>query len=307
MSMIRYIKHHEIDKKQWDHCIAMALNRAADCLSWYLDITCPNWDALILDDYNAVMPLPVRRKFGISYIYKPLFIQQLGLFGNNVSTELLHSFLERIPAGIKLADIVLNESNEPPAGDYRMVENNNHKLELKQSYEKIEQHYHRNCRRNIKKAQEAGLTFTPGITIREFTDLLEEQIKSQAGSFGKQKKNQFHRLLKQTLEREAGELVGVHNKNGNLAAVGFYLFSFESLMFKICGSSPEGKKNQAMYLLVDEQIKRYTGKYDWYDFQGSNIEGIAYFNSTFGAIPQKYYILHVNKLPYFIRKLTGGN
>ena len=30
-------------------------------LSWYLDASCDNWDALIADDYTAVMPLPYRK------------------------------------------------------------------------------------------------------------------------------------------------------------------------------------------------------------------------------------------------------
>ena len=76
-------------------------------------------------------------------------------------------------------------------------------------------------------------------------------------------------------------------------------------MFKVCGSIDEGKKHQAMYMLVDEQIKRYSGQYMWFDFQGSDMDGIAYFNSTFGTIPHNYYSLHINRLPGIIKFLSG--
>ncbi len=305
--MIRYLKHNDIDKKLWDQCISNAGNHLVDSLSWYLDITCPGWSALIFDNYKTVMPLPVRRKFGINYIFKPLFIQQLGLFGNNISEEMLSSFLSHLPDEIKLADIVLNESNKPEVGRYKMIRNKNYKLDIHQAYSKVQQQYHRNCHRNIKKAVSAGLKFTPSITQREFIDLVEKQIQNQVKTYGTKEKNQFRILLKETLNRGAGELVGVHDYAGNIMAAGFYLFSYDRLMFKICGSTSEGKNNQAMYLLIDEQIKRYSGKFKWYDFQGSNIEGIAYFNSTFGALPQIYYTLHINKLPNGIKILTGKN
>ena len=31
------------------------------------------WDALVLDDYAAVMPLTWRRKYGTRYLYQPAF------------------------------------------------------------------------------------------------------------------------------------------------------------------------------------------------------------------------------------------
>ena len=48
---------------------------------WYLDIVHENWDALMEDDYERVMPMPVITKnWRISYIFQPFFVQQLGVF-----------------------------------------------------------------------------------------------------------------------------------------------------------------------------------------------------------------------------------
>ncbi len=303
--MILYLKHNEIDKDRWDRCITKADNRKADVLSWYLDIVCPGWSALILDDYKTVMPLPLKRKFGIAYIYKPLFIQQLGLYGNTISDAILDSLLSKISHKIRLADIVLNESNNLVTSRYKVAENNNYILDIQNSYENIKKDYHRNCRRNIKKARLSGLKFSDSLSIDEFTGLLEPQIKQQLKSFGNEERNVFRLLITETLRKKAGEIVGVYDTNNNLTAAGFYLFSFERLLFKICGSTAAGKEDQAMYLLVDEQIKRHSGKYRFYDFQGSNIKGIAYFDSTFGAIQAKYYSLRLNNLPYLIRIISG--
>jgi len=42
-----------------------------------------NWDALVEDDYTAVMPLPWKKKYSFRYVYQPLNCQQLGIFTTN--------------------------------------------------------------------------------------------------------------------------------------------------------------------------------------------------------------------------------
>jgi hypothetical protein len=83
----------------------------------------------------------------------------------------------------------------------------------------------------------------------------------------------------------------LENQNGS------FLFSLDRIIFSVCASSNESKKKQAIYMLVDEQIKKYANKYKWFDFSGSNLPGVAYFNSTFSALLVKYYSLRIIKLP----------
>ena len=40
------------------------------------------WDALVEDDYVSVMPLPYRKKMGVTYIFPPTMTQQLGVFSH---------------------------------------------------------------------------------------------------------------------------------------------------------------------------------------------------------------------------------
>jgi hypothetical protein len=84
--MINYLKHTEIDKALWDECIAQSVNRRVYAFSWYLDIVCPGWDALVGDNYMHVFPLTHRRKWGVGYLYQPFFAQQLGLFSRDLLT-----------------------------------------------------------------------------------------------------------------------------------------------------------------------------------------------------------------------------
>jgi len=61
---IQYLTNHEIDKVKWDECINSASNGLIYAYSFYLDHMSKHWDALVLGDYNAVMPLTWNKKYG---------------------------------------------------------------------------------------------------------------------------------------------------------------------------------------------------------------------------------------------------
>ena len=53
---IYYLPYQQIDKEKWDACIAQSSNSLIYACSFYLEALSENWDALVLDDYEAVMP-----------------------------------------------------------------------------------------------------------------------------------------------------------------------------------------------------------------------------------------------------------
>lgn len=63
-----------------------------------------NWDALVLNDYEAVMPLTWNKKYGICYLYQPPFTACLGITGKLVTTATMTDFLKpfqkNLPTGI---------------------------------------------------------------------------------------------------------------------------------------------------------------------------------------------------------------
>ena len=78
--MIRYISHTEIDREKWDDCISHSVFETLYPYSWYLDVVSPGWYALVRNDYEMVMPLTWKRKYGIRMLMQPLLTQQLGVF-----------------------------------------------------------------------------------------------------------------------------------------------------------------------------------------------------------------------------------
>lgn len=112
MRDLRYIPHASIDFSKWDACMHDASNGLIYGYSWYLNALTQQWDALVWNDYEAVMPLTWNKKWGIHYLYQPYFCASLGLFSRNkVDADLLKIFLQHIPSKFRYIDIYLNHGN----------------------------------------------------------------------------------------------------------------------------------------------------------------------------------------------------
>ena len=57
-----HLRNSEIDRTNWDNCIAQSANQLTYAHSWYLDVVSPQWEALVDENYDYVMPLPVKWK-----------------------------------------------------------------------------------------------------------------------------------------------------------------------------------------------------------------------------------------------------
>jgi hypothetical protein len=88
---LKYLKRNDIDPVLWNACIESNEYYIPYARFEYLDALCNgSWGALVKGRYEAVFPLPYRKKWGlIPYVYQPVFCQQLGVFGNpgNLTTN----------------------------------------------------------------------------------------------------------------------------------------------------------------------------------------------------------------------------
>jgi len=129
--VIKLLGHTEIDREQWDYCISHSVFETIYPYSWYLDLVSPGWDALVLDDFRAVMPLTWTKKMGFRLLLQPVLAQQLGIFSrDSLDTPLLEEFLDNIPARFRYIDICLNKKNVDITGKWDSFERHNYELDL---------------------------------------------------------------------------------------------------------------------------------------------------------------------------------
>jgi hypothetical protein len=172
---IIYKKHNTIDKQQWDKLIDAAYNSMPYAYSWYLDIVSPGWDALVVGDYEMVMPLTYGKKWGISYLYQPYFTQQLGVFSNKkLNYDEINTFISEISAKFKYIDVCFNQLNTSVLHISKALAlRNNQEILLNTNYESIYSEYSYNARKNIRKAQQHKLYSNEHISVDDFMGSIE--------------------------------------------------------------------------------------------------------------------------------------
>lgn len=295
--MIRYIEHDKIDRKRWDSCIWKSPNGLLYAFSWYLDMMCEEWDALVEDDYVSVFPLPKRKKYGIEYIYQPFFIQQLGLFSSQLMTpEKTARFIYSIPDNFKHIDINLNSFMKIPdlKKDYQCKENTNYVLELIHDYDYLKKNYSENLRRNLKKCGNKLKLQTqskPEIIV----NLFKENRGKERASFTDADYAKFVRLAHLCLYKRLGSVWTVYDETNSLLSGAIFFFFKGRTTMIFSATNQKGRERNAMHYLFDKFIATYQQHNMILDFEGSNDKNLGRFYKSFGSVDSPYYNLQYNK------------
>ena len=223
---IHYITRDRIDIAKWNTCIDAADNGLIYGYSFYLDHMATLWDGLVLGDYEAVMPLTWNKKYGIAYLYQPFLTAQLGLFGKNISAELLGAFLNSIPSKFKYWDFYLNHGNVFALNNFSLYRRANYVLNLYRSYEDITGGYRENIIRNIKKAEQAGCTAAKDFDEEKVIELAIEQMNTYSKE-SKGNVTRFRTLYKYLYQRQQAITYGIFLRKMNcwLPAFSFFLIN----------------------------------------------------------------------------------
>jgi hypothetical protein len=302
--MIQYFKHEDIDKTKWDNCIDNSINNLIYAYSWYLDLVCEDWDALVEDDYISVFPLTFSTKAGISYLHQPPFCQQLGIFSTrNLSAQRISSFLRNIPHHFKLIEINLNKFNRIEDNSFITKLMRNYELDLISDYRQIFRAYSDNHRRNIEKAKESGLVFQKGIIPELVIELFRKNKGDVRKLYNGRIYRKLQRLIYELIHKGRAEVWGVRNQNNELLAGACFLITANRIIFLFSGRDNKAKEKGAMHLLIDECILQFSGRQMIFDFEGSNDEGLGRFYAGFGAKATMYLQLYINRLPFMYKTI----
>ncbi len=304
--MIHYIEHKHIDKKKWDTCIQTSTSPSVFVHSWYLDVVCPNWSALILNDYEAVFPLASNSKLSIHYLYQPLFTRYLGAYSKTTITEnLICDFFDAIPKQFKYIEFSIHENCIFNCTDFEKKERLFQTLSLKQSYNDLLDSFKGDAKRNIKKAEKHQLVITENVQPKDVVDLFKNNKGKELTGLNKEDYSTLENLMIVALKNNSGIVLGIQNHEKKLIAAGFFIKSKTEILFLKGSADAEGKSVGAMYLLLNYIFKNYSQKFEKFDFGGSSVETVASFNRNFGAKDSVYLQVKRNRLPLLIRLMSG--
>lgn len=301
---IRNLNHREIDKIKWDKRIAHSANGLIYAYSFYLDNMTDEWDALVLNDYEAIMPLTWKKKYSICYLYQPFLTAQLGIFGNNLSARILELFIKQIPPDFKYWDFYLNHQNVFPVSGsgINLYLRSNYVLDLSKSYEVLYAGYRENIKRNIKKCIQLGCRAGKEFEAEKVIDLALQQMRIRNRETD-QNISRFRKLYKLLRAKAMATTYGIFSAQDELLASAIFFYSHNRAYYILVGNHPNGKTMGASHALIDAFIKDHAGQKMLLDFEGSDIRNLAFFYSSFGALEEKYAAIRLNRLPFYLKWL----
>jgi hypothetical protein len=297
---IQYVDHHQIDPTKWDSAILRSPHPLAYGLFEYLNAVCESqWDALIYNDYEAVFPLPFKKKFGIKYLVQPVFCQQLGAFGSNVNVS-TNDFLSAIPKRFFRVRLQLNpyfdQTNEiesiqtKPAGiiasSGKLTTKTNMTIKLSQPLD-----YNKDCKKNLHRLAELPIEYKiNAISIRDAIDTYRKAWGKQNPEIG----DELYQLFANACtEKLSFTVTAHHQKEGDLLGAAIFLITPEntkrSLHYVCAGPTEAGKSIGVMHGIIDFVLNRYQGENMLFDFEGSSIASVASFYKKFGANEEPFF------------------
>jgi len=297
---IQYVDHHQIDPTKWDSAILRSPHPLVYGLFEYLNAVCESqWDALIYNDYEAVFPLPFKKKFGIKYLVQPVFCQQLGAFGSNVNVS-TNDFLSAIPKRFLRVRLQLNpyfdQTNEvasiqtKPAGiiasSGKLTTKTNMTIQLSQPLD-----YNKDCKKNLHRLAELPIEYKiNAISIRDAIDTYRKAWGKQNPKIGDEHYQLFANACSEKL---SFTVTAHHQKEGDLLGAAVFLITPEntkrSLHYVCAGPTEAGKSIGVMHGIIDFVLNRYQGENMLFDFEGSSIASVASFYKKFGATEEPFF------------------
>jgi len=294
--MIKHLKHSEIDKNKWDECIQRADNGLIYAYSWYLDLVCNSWDALVEDDYKSVFPLTFNKKFNIHYLYQPFFAQQLGVFSQKIlTTEKVENFIKLIPSNFRLIEINLNTKNKITNPAIPLKASLTHELPLNVSYDILKNEYSSNIKRNIKKAIAAGVEIRNNQSINPIIEIFKNNKGKSISTFSDKEYLILEKLIDTCISKGLATVLGAY-ENNKLCAGASFIESNNKVIFLFSATNKQAFENGAMSLLIDTFIREHAQSNLSLDFEGSNNPDLARFYKSFGAKEKKYFQYYKNTL-----------
>ncbi|MBC8034381.1 MAG: GNAT family N-acetyltransferase [Chitinophagaceae bacterium] len=302
-NQIHYIENSHINRQQWDACMDASVNRLIYGYSWYLDPIATHWDALVLNDYEAIMPLTWNSKWGIRYLYQPPFTQQLGIFSPlDIPPETVELFLKELRGYFRFSEIFLNYGNIHSG----VRQHTNYMLPLNEHYEQIRRGYKSSLIKNLNRCVRFQLQYKKDLDVKTALNLYKQTYNNRTPHVKASDYLHFESLCLSAQSKGKVLVRAALGEQEQLLAVSVLLLHHQRMYLLQSTTLPEGRKLEANHFLLDSLVREFAGTGVILDFEGSDIPGIAYYYGTFGSVNQPYFFYRHNALPWWIKWLKGN-
>lgn len=300
--MITCVQRKDLSVEKYQRCIETSVQRNIYASVWYLDIVCEHWCVLVLNDYEAVMPIPWRKKYGVTYAYPPLWLLELGVFSKQESS-ITDNFLKTVFKEFKFVELRMNVCNRSTTFSSYLLDKQMHRLPMHDVYDDIFSGYRKDRKKDVRKAQNACLQPVWNATPRQLIELFKNNIGKRVATIQAQDYLILEKLMHVCLEKGVGELLAIYDTEERLVAAGFFLKNEKEVTLLVSSTDLQHRNNGANTFLIDTAIKKYHTDFTTFNFGGSSMPSIANYFLSFGAETTIYPLIKYNNLPRLLKWL----
>lgn len=317
--MLRFLSRQQIVDTQWDRCVSKAHNALLYGHSWYLDAVTNiprsanegshpawRWEGLVqlADDgtgYVAVLPVPLRHRWGRWVVYQPFFSQFLAVFSRQPIDPT--PFLIALVARYRYASFLsLHLPTLLPIvpDDVQQQICYTHTLLVKDAATRYTSDRRMNLRRAYRRtAQTPGWRVSDSTDVQPLLALFRQHHANQIG-VGEWSYALFEQVFETLQQRGLGTTLRYAYVGDVVVAGVFFAEQHGRIIYLFNAAAPEGRRLNARTLLLHEHLQNAAAQPEsaglLFDFESPEKPEIVRFYESFGAEPTPYLQLSWNRL-----------
>lgn len=298
---IRLIPRNEISVEKWQ-LLEQDAEYPIFSSIWYLDAVSPEWQAFVLNDYELVLPILFKKKFGIKYALHPLLVRSFEILGESNAKK--SQFLKMILSQFDFYSINLKDISDSNLNQVYIENRSFQFLSFEENLVKTISNFSENTRRKIKQFENSNAKIEEISDSNQLSELFRQEKGSQFGNFNRDTYLKLDNLVELSRKLKIGYLFATKTEN-EILSLGFFILYNKHLLYVKGVVTENGKKIGAMQAIFNFVISKFHDQAKGLDFGGSNEVGLANFNKRFGAEDRNYVVLKNNKTKFPFRKLIN--
>ena len=292
---LRYLKPDEYPL--WDALVEESPQGTVFCRSWFLKAAAADIRILacfIGGRLVAGIPLHFERRFGLPFCKMPPLVHTWGIVIAPFTGKQVTVFSREMNVLTLLAKELASQrffiqSFHPTQlnwlpfywNGFRQVTYYTNVIEDLTDIDRIWDEMEGNTRRNIRKAETAGITVVP--CDSELATTLSEKTFSHQRKSLPFSRAYVDRLYRAARQHGAGRCFAAVDRSGRPHAASFVVWDRKRAYYVAGGADPDVRSSGAQSLLLWHFLKFVSSETAAFDFAGSVVEHIERFFSGFGA------------------------
>lgn len=283
------IPTEQLSKEKWNNLIEELNYQGLYCRYEYLQHFCDDWICISNHNQKLLLPVPIRKKMGITYAYTPSFFPQTSIIGKYNEDDIVR-LSNKLLSIVHYGDLFLQgglltnkKINQAIKTNFTLASSN--------WQNKINDHH----KRALEKANKQNFEIQESIQAHVIVSLFKQNYKNKIGHVSNK---DYNRLLEWCGQQPNTIQTYCAYLNGEIQAAAILFYHRNTVYNMLNVVTEKGKSTRANYSLyahILDWCNKQSSRLDW---EGSDIPGIARFYEGWGSEKHMYHHYHINALPF---------